>query len=240
MRRLGLAIWVLALVGILSLLFAPLEMLMPAGLDMNAMTFRAVALINPLILTSLAVLAGCLTAPKLGLDAPLLRAMLMREPAGPVLVRQLGPALIGGGVSALVVVAYGLLPADWFAASPAQAFEMPLASKLLYGGITEEVLMRWGVMSLIAWIIWRLSGRPRSSIVVGLVMAAALFALGHLPLLFALAPGAGPMMIAAVLAGNMLPGVICGALFWRYGLEAAMLAHALAHLLSTLLVLLHP
>ena len=35
------------------------------------------------------------------------------------------------------------------------------------------------------------------------------------------------------LAGNFIPGMLFGWLYWRRGLEAAMIAHALAHLLST-------
>ena len=33
--------------------------------------------------------------------------------------------------------------------------------------------------------------------------------------------------------GNTLPGVIFGWLFWKRGIEAAMIAHALAHALAT-------
>jgi hypothetical protein len=64
--------------------------------------------------------------------------------------------------------------------------------------------------------------------------AALLFALGHLPMLFLVAPAAPAGIVAAVIVGNALPGLLFGMLFVRDGLEAAMIAHALAHLLATL------
>lgn len=39
-------------------------------------------------------------------------------------------------------------------------------------------------------------------------------------------------MLAAVLVGNALPGFLFGLLYWKRGLEAAMITHALAHLLG--------
>lgn len=234
MRRLGLALWALGMVAVLSLLLAPLEALMPAGFEMDPMAFRALALINPLVLTSLAVLIGCWAAPKLGLDAPLVRALLDRRGAGVVLRRQAGPALLGGIASAAVVLIYGALTADWFAGNAAvAAFEMPLVTKLLYGGVVEELMLRWGVMSLIAWIAWKLSRSRGAALWTAVLIAALLFALGHLPALYALVPEAPGGLVAPVIVANAVPGVICGLLFWRRGLEAAMVAHALAHLIST-------
>ena len=40
-------------------------------------------------------------------------------------------------------------------------------------------------------------------------------------------------LVAAVLLGNAVPGVLFGWLFWKKGIEAAMLAHTLAHLISS-------
>jgi hypothetical protein len=71
------------------------------------------------------------------------------------------------------------------------AFEIPLVSKLLYGGIVEELLLRWSLMSLLVWVAWRLAGRPAPVpgwvYGIGLVASALLFAVGHLPALVALA-----------------------------------------------------
>jgi hypothetical protein len=140
---------------------------------------------------------------------------------------------------ALVLLGYGWLSRDWFANAPAAlAFQPPLVSKLLYGGIAEELLTRWGLMTLFVWIAWKLSGSrspvPAAAYWIGALLAALLFAAGHLPTLYAIMPAPAPQLIAAVIAGNAVPGLLFGWLYWRRGLEAAMIAHALAHALTTL------
>ena len=56
-----------------------------------------------------------------------------------------------------------------------------------------------------------------------------------MPLLIVISPNPQPWLVAAVLLGNAIPGVLFGWLFWKKGIEAAMLAHILAHLISSAL-----
>lgn len=112
---------------------------------------------------------------------------------------------------------------------------MPLAVRLLYGGVTEEVLVRWGLMSLLVWALWRVFRRGAANPGAGLAwiaiaLSAVVFGLAHLP---AAAGLAGPLAWPVVLhltGANAAFGVIAGFLFWRYGLEAAIVAHVVAHL----------
>ena len=103
----------------------------------------------------------------------------------------------------------------------------------LYGGITEELLLRFGLMSLLAWIGWRLVGRPAdlpAGVAWGsIVLAALLFGLGHLPVtatLFELTPA----VLVRMLVLNGIGGVAFGWLYWRHDLVAAMAAHFAADL----------
>jgi hypothetical protein len=115
---------------------------------------------------------------------------------------------------------------------------IPLVTRVLYGGIVEEVPTRWGFVSLFAWLVWRARGCPspvgRVTYVGAIVAAALLFAIGHLPVLFAMAASPPLWLVATVVAGNAVPGVAFGWLFWRRGLESAMLAHATAHGLAAM------
>jgi len=237
MRKLGLALWALGTVAVLSLLLAPMEVLKPAGVNLSPIVFRALALINPLMLMTGAVLLGCWASQKVALDAPLLRALIEGTGAGAVLRRQAVPALIAGLASAAILIGYGILTKGWFASqSAAAAFDLPLVTKMLYGGLAEEILMRWGLMSFIAWIVWKLSGARTAALVVSVVLASLLFGVGHLPAMYALMPSPPLSLVAMVLAGNAVPGMLFGLLYWRRGIEAAMIAHALAHLFSTVAI----
>ncbi|HLL45691.1 MAG TPA: CPBP family glutamic-type intramembrane protease, partial [Longimicrobiaceae bacterium] len=112
---------------------------------------------------------------------------------------------------------------------------------MLYGGITEELMMRWGVMSLLAWAGWRLfqrgRGEPGPAVMWAAILAAALlFGAGHLGAVSAIAP-LTVAVVARTVALNALAGVAFGWLFWRRSLEAAMLAHMTGHVVLTLVSL---
>lgn len=115
---------------------------------------------------------------------------------------------------------------------------IPLWKRLLagvvYGGVTEELLTRLFLMSLLAWglgFAWKApGGLPAAGAFWGaIVIAALLFGALHLPATAAIAP-LTPMLVLRALLLNGVAGVVFGFLFWRHGLEAAMLAHASAHL----------
>lgn len=133
----------------------------------------------------------------------------------------------------MLLLANRMTPPELLAAGQAVVFS--LAVKVLYGGIVEEVLMRWGLMTTLIWLPWRFlqkkAGSPRVSYVLGAIFfAALLFGAGHLPAAAALMGGnLTTSVVVFVILGNCVPGVMFGYLYWRYGIEAAMMAHALAH-----------
>ena len=149
---------------------------------------------------------------------------------------------VGVGVAILVLdaVAFAPLVRDAVlggAALPTQpsrgeaAWVGLLAS--LYGGVTEELFLRFGLMSLLAWAGWRLAGRPDdlplAAAWAAILLAALLFGLGHLgatAAIFELTPA----VLTRMLVLNGIAGVAFGWLYWRYDLLAAMSAHFAADL----------
>lgn len=242
-RRAGFYLLVAALAGILSLLLVPFEEIAPAT-GLAPLALRALSMIQPAVLAVIFVMLGNRLAPRVGLDAPLTRAWAAGESGASVVREQIGPAAMVAIAAAALLVAYSWLVVPRIIDQPGtEAFARfaaagpPLVTKLLYGGITEELLTRWGLMSLFAWIGWRLAGKPAQVPAwvywSAIVAAALLFAAAHLPLLFALIDEPPSLAIAAVMLGNSVPGVLFGWLFWKRGIEAAIIAHAAAHLLST-------
>jgi hypothetical protein len=185
------------------------------------------------LLLGLAVLIGVLLAPKVHLAAPVLSALAEGRPALELLRPQLLPGLIGGiaGASILVVVA-SVAPEPMHHLQPMVG--LPAAAKLLYGGITEELMLRWGFMTLVIWLLWRSgqrgSGVPSAAVAwLGIGISALIFGIGHLPAASALFGGLSASVVAYVVAGNAAFGIIAGWLYARFGLESAMIAHALTH-----------
>jgi membrane protease YdiL (CAAX protease family) len=113
---------------------------------------------------------------------------------------------------------------------------VPLVTRLLYGGVTEELLIRWGLMTLLVWAAWRLfqKGRdkPRPAyFVAAILISSIVFGIGHLPIAFLLFPQPTVGLVVFVVLANSLFGLIAGYLYWKKGLEAAMIAHIAAHIL---------
>jgi CAAX prenyl protease-like protein len=151
----------------------------------------------------------------------------------------LAPAIILGVTSAAlmmvleVVVFWPRLPRKMRDEFPIPALWKRLLASF-YGGIDEEILLRLFLMSLLAWLlafVWRTPGGRSADGAFWLanILAAVIFGLAHLPTTAALVK-LTPLLVVRAILLNGVAGVATGYLFWRYGLEAAMLAHFSADL----------
>lgn len=230
--RLFVTLTVVGLIGCVSLTLIPFETLLPPEVGYSPLALRALSLINPIVLLLAFAALGSWLAPRVGLDSPLVRAALTGQPIAAVFRRQIGPALAVGAAVAMVLVAFSVISAPWFADTIAAKFQIPLLPRLLYGGATEEIICRWGLMTAFAWLAIKAGAKDAVAYVYGAVGAALLFALGHLPMLFLLVEAPSAVMIGAIVLGNFVPGLLFGILFWKRGLESAIMAHAIAHFLA--------
>ena len=236
--RLAGALWLLGLPGVVAVVWALLPTL-KANEALLPLPLWAVVLLSGLqtaVLLALAVALGVWLAPRVGLRVPAVSSWLVGQPIGPALRAQVVPGVWGGVAGAAWLWALAqAAPTALQPSDPASA--MPLVAKLLYGGVTEELLVRWGVMTLVLWLGWRVLQRGRGQpgkglVAVAVLLSALLFALGHLPAAQALAGALTAPVVVFVLVGNTAFGLVAGWLYARHGLEAAIIAHVLAHLLS--------
>ncbi|MAW91540.1 MAG: CPBP family intramembrane metalloprotease [Altererythrobacter sp.] len=217
----------LALTAAASLLLMPLEAVLPAGVDLP----RAVFIIQPSVLLLVSAVVGWWAAPKVDLKAPILSSLVRQRPWKASLRCAILPSVVVGIAGALVLAAYGAATASFFADAEA-ALDPPLVTRILYGGIGEEIMLRWGLMSLLALMASKLTTTREAALWSANVLAAVLFGLGHLPTLYAIVAAPPAWIVATVIAGNAVLGVAFGWLYMRRGLEAAMLGHILAHLFA--------
>ena len=125
---------------------------------------------------------------------------------------------------------------DLYAAKPTVSF---MIASVLYGGVIEEVMLRLFAMSFIAFLLHRLFGRksekPSAGILIAAnVIAALLFAAGHLPTTFVML-GNSPMILFRCFLLNGGVGLLLGRLYRKYGLRYAMIAHGGCHVVSKLI-----
>ena len=245
--RLFVILWLAGLTGVLSLLLIDLDALIailpiPAGTEIPMITpaLKLLSLVQPAVILSVAVLVGVVLASKVGLSSPVAEAAASGGDSVSAFKPQIIPGIVGGlagGVS-LVLIATALKPflsPEVLARLGEYGKILPLPTRLLYGGIAEELLLRWGLMTLLVWAAWRLfqkgQDRPKSAYFVGAILiSSVVFAIAHLPVAFMLFPEMTLALTMFVIVGNSAFGLIAGYLYWKKGLESAMIAHALTHI----------
>jgi membrane protease YdiL (CAAX protease family) len=197
-----------------------------------------------LVTLPLAALGLWLGQP-IGLGAPLLTELLRGgRGSGNQLLKDARLAIpLGLGVGAVLLILR-------IATAPFMPPELPalghrgiLAGLVVSVGaaVAEEVWLRLGVMSVLAWLLLRVSGRSRLEPRLAwpaIVLASVLFGLIHLPQLAA-AGAATSIGVSGTIIGNTVVGTVCGWLYWRRSLIAAILAHfsvdVVLHVLSALI-----
>lgn len=110
-----------------------------------------------------------------------------------------------------------------------------IIASILYGGVIEELMMRLVVMSLLAWLSWKLFFRKARTVPVGVLIAAnilsaLLFAAGHLPATVQLFGTLTPLILLRCFLLNSLGGLVFGWLYRKHGIQYAMVSHALCHI----------
>lgn len=114
-----------------------------------------------------------------------------------------------------------------------------LMASVLYGGVVEEVMLRLFVMSLISFILWKLFYRtlakqqiPVRVFIIANVIAALLFAAGHLPATLLTFQTVDAIVIIRCFLYNGGLGLVFGWLYRKYGIQYAVIGHVGTHIIS--------
>lgn len=176
---------------------------------------------------------GCLLANSLGLWKPI---RFEKEQ----LLKALLYSVIGGIIFSLDKWTFG----RWIPEVGA-SYEAPITvnnwlGSVLYGGVVEELMLRLFFMSLIAWLIWKIFFRqaekvPVKVLVAANLVAALLFAAGHLPATWVLFGELTPMILLRCFLLNGSFGLLFGYLYRKFGIQYAMVSHAMFHIVSKLI-----
>lgn len=116
-------------------------------------------------------------------------------------------------------------------------------ASVTYGGVIEEVMMRLFIMSLISFAIWKIFFRRAEQVPAGIlifanIIAALLFAAGHLPATIQMFGEITPLLLFRCFLLNGAGGLAFGYLYRKCGIHYSMMAHAGAHVVWKLVWLL--
>jgi membrane protease YdiL (CAAX protease family) len=254
--RVFFILWVAAILSLIALLPYLLELqssiLLTLDLPISLPTLIVLQVIQSAILFAIMIFAGMFFASRVGLGTPILDSLTRGEPVADRVRAILPMSIILGVIATLIVLGLEILlfqPAltkelgDSAAALNLQTSQPAAWKGLLasfYGGIAEEIQLRLLVMSLFAWLGRFISktadGKPTGAVFwFANILAALLFGLGHLPTMALLIP-LTPLVIARTVVLNGLLGIIFGWLYWKRGLEAAMVSHFSADIILHVLL----
>ncbi|WP_323813431.1 CPBP family intramembrane glutamic endopeptidase [Cellvibrio sp. NN19] len=233
-------LFILGFAGVVSIapLIPKLLALQPEPLPIPMAAIQALTILQSSVLLFLMVWLGGICANKVGLAAPVIAAIASSRNMVSALKPQLIPAIIGGIAGGILIVIFSdalspYLPPDFIRAG--EKLTPPWYTKILYGGITEEILVRWGLMSFFVWGFYHLTQTKGTAIkthnyLLAIIVSALVFGAGHLPTVLMLSPDISTSLIFYIVFANAVFGFIAGYLYWKYGLESAIGAHMIAHL----------
>ncbi len=229
-----------------------------AALPVPLPALIAIQALQMFILIALLAWTGLRMGHRVGLGSPLLQRWVNGH--GVIDLGTLRPGhsvALGIGAAVLILLLSHLLDPLLLPAPKVQMQEIDGAHNALYGllasfygGIVEELQLRLFLMTLLVWaaaLVARLRlpratrgttpwARPSPTLLWGaIVTAAVLFGIGHLPA----AASVWELDTAVILrtvALNAIGGIAFGWVFWKRGLEMAVLAHFSADLVLHVLV----
>lgn len=239
---LALILYGAGLIGILSIL--TMEIPLPPEAEailkdrFTPQQIKLLILVNPALILAVAVVVGTVLYQKVHLTVPLIEK-LAGVNSGPVHASHILKFGISGGIlsglllSLTGLVFYPFLPSEFIELG--ESLKPSLPARFLYGGITEEILMRYGLMTLLVWIASKIfSGTKPMVYWIGIILSSIIFALGHFPIAYQAVADPSIGLLSYILIGNTIGGLIFGWLYWKKGLESAFLAHIFAHVIMVL------
>ncbi len=240
--KLNFVLFILGILGILTLLTIefPAESFSKAALNkFSLQTLKYLTLINPIFLLLLAIFIGSKLSKPTGLTTPTISKLLKIN----IPTIHFNEQMKYGCILGILIGIFGMLSTFVFNSIIPLEFkqlennlQVSILAKIGYGGITEELLTRYGFMTFAVWIVFKITNKLNHfSYWIGIIISSVLFALGHFPAVFASSSNASTILLTYVFISNFFSGITFGWLYWKKGLESSIIGHILAHLTRILL-----
>lgn len=240
--------WVLLIATVVSIIaILPYILIIQADLLNNLPVPLPLALflsvLQSTLLFAVLLFIGLRLSEKLEFKLPIIDYYLNKKNTE-INIKKIVKTSVSLGVLAGVLIVlfdflFSQLGVNLISEAPAPIWQGFLAS--FYGGISEEIVMRLFFMTLLVWLFSKLIKNKNkiieNSFIIwfSIIISAVLFGLGHLPVTATLTE-LTPLVISRAILLNGIGGIIFGWLYWKKGLESAMIAHFSADIIIHVLL----
>jgi hypothetical protein len=195
------------------------------------------AMLQTLMIVLILCISGAVLSKSTGLGAPVLEALLEGKAGVAILLPSLLPALFYSLIALLVFwvlyykLAHKIIDKQSLSIMKKMRLTLGLDGCILYGGVVEEVIARWGLMNLAAFfaLIFMKQLTP-STIWLSIFISSLIFSVGQLPAYIAAGCTPNRWFIYSFIVLGLCQSAFFGYLFWQYGLICSMMAHMFFHL----------
>lgn len=187
------------------------------------------SLLQPLTVITGALLIGHFNAEKVRLRS------VIYEQSSLHIRSILSTVLIGGAVVGLVTGSFDIVFRPWLPDAFQGALIVPgweqILSSILYGGITQEILLRFGLMTIIVYV-FSLGGQKLNRYVYlfSILFSAIIFTVGNISVF-----EMSTVLWVRLFVMNGLGSIIFGWIYYKHHLEAAILAHMFSQIVFLLM-----
>ncbi|MDR1363432.1 MAG: CPBP family intramembrane metalloprotease [Spirochaetaceae bacterium] len=220
---------------IASVLVIPYSLAITSSVIEISPVILLLSIVQNIILFAAALFFGLLLSKHIGMGLPILQGALEGKKQTKAILPVIRVSVCFGVLAGVLIVLLSIpfsksIPELSLSNVSVPAWKAFLAS--FYGGIAEEVLLRLFLVSLFVWITFKIKktkdGLPTGfGVWLSIILASIIFGLGHLPATAQITALTGIVIIRAILL-NGAGGVVFGWLYWKNGLESAMIAHFFA------------
>jgi len=185
-----------------------------------------------LVMFAVVIFFGLLLSKPVGMGLPIMQNILEGKNQAKEFKAILLPSIVWGAIAGILIILLSIPFNRLIPELQNSNFHIPAWKALLasfYGGIAEEVLLRLFVVSLLVWITFKIKknkdgGPTVFGIWIAIILAAVVFGLGHLPATAQIVDLNSTVITRAIVL-NGVGGVIFGWLYWKKGLESAIISH---------------
>lgn len=227
----------LSLPGIFIAMPRLIYFLLPQNTDELKKRFSRFAILQTLFMVFVMCFAGAVLSLRTGLNDPVLEGILSGRAGLGSLVSILVPTFLYSFIGLIIFcfLYYGIvgsiLDEYSFKTMTRIRAALGLDGCVLYGGVVEEIIARWGLLNVIVFFAMMFAKQNNNPIIVSsMIISGLLFAIGQIPAYVAAGCISSRRFLYSLVLLSLYQSMIFGFLFWQYGLVAAILGHMLFHI----------